>query len=536
MPLTWATHMHMGAEGLARALEPRHLCKDRGSDLPCALRPAVLMAWRCPFHRSHSETHLPLSFDGGSEPQPNLPMLPIMPMYFDEDGMGSPAASVRVAKKSKLQKEWEDFKKEMEPVVQTMTLKPDDKFTKLLSEKINQDMAELNELKAVAKGHIKTVLVDLDLESMRKLALLPKPIVHMGLFDPGDIHVLRLSLYDEAGMPPPTSEPFNEADRSTWSMEALLKLDIRQLAAMQAYTSRNYTCLLNKVINILKLDKYSCNNVIPFHENFFPVDKSSLRDLSSSLKFRLLNEVFETGTKYNTRAKLQRLKKLLFCTKPGSDQSTGWPGEADSYELQSSPLNAITLPDAARSKAAIPENALFYSFCHPVVQNVDIPDVIKHGGDVCWFDPFVVWLTTGAFIYYDFQFDVVGINAVCFDEVDLKEGTTSTLCLGDSSPLPLSAIQPLQEYGRWMPLTALVPAVFGFTHLAYITPSEFLGDSIFPMAGGFAYLHRDDGTWQEPEEEGEQKAPAQSRPSSLRAPVPRWGCRRCLATRVSVSL
>ena len=399
----------------------------------------------CAFRRSPENTHLARSFDEGSEPPPTVPLLPMHP-YLDDQG--SPAASCRAKKKNKLQKEWDDLKTEMEPMVQAMTQKPEDGFAKLLSQKINQDFAALLELKAVAQGQIKTVLIDLDLHAMRKLAALPKPIVHMGLFDPGDIHVLRLSLYDEAGMPPPTPEPFNEADRSTWSMEALLKLDMRQLAAMQAYTSRTYTCLCNKLINILKLDKYSCNNVIPFHENFFPVDKSSVRDLNTSLKFRLLNEVFETGTKYNTRAKLQRLKKLLFCTKP-DNRPTGWPGEADSYELTSSPLSAITLPDAARTKAAIPLNALFYSFCHPVVQNTEIPDVIRGGGDICWFDPFVVWLTTGAFIYYDFQFDVVGINAVCFDEVDLKEATTSTLCLGDSSPLPLSAIQPLQEYNRW---------------------------------------------------------------------------------------
>ena len=68
---------------------------------------------------------------------------------------------------------------------------------------------------------------------------------------------------------------------------------------------------------------------------------------------------------------------------------------------------------------------------------------------------------------------------------------------------PTTAIPPTPC--RWKPLTARVPTIFGFTHLAYITPSEFLGDSIFPMAGGFAYLHRDDGIWQEREEEGGQR-------------------------------
>ena len=59
--------------------------------------------------------------------------------------------------------------------------------------------------------------------------------------------------------------------------------------------------------------------------------------------------------------------------------------------------------------------------------------------------------------------------------------------------LPLTAIQPLTETKRWMPIsTDLLTKTFHYTHYAWVTPSEFLGDHIFTPSGGFAYLHRDD--------------------------------------------
>lgn len=56
-----------------------------------------------------------------------------------------------------------------------------------------------------------------------------------------------------------------------------------------------YVCVINMFLKILKLDERSTNNTCPFHENFFPVDKSSLQGFTGALKFRLLSAVFNSG-------------------------------------------------------------------------------------------------------------------------------------------------------------------------------------------------------------------------------------------------
>ena len=101
-------------------------------------------------------------------------------------------------------------------------------------------------------------------------------------------------------------------------------------------------------------------------------------------------------------------------------------------------------------------------------------------------DPFVCLLKTGGFLYFDSTYDIVAANSICFDEV--QEGT-SALYLGTHSDLPAMAKDPLFETGRWHPCTDRRLQRLGYTKYAWVTPSEFLGDSIFTRSGGFAYLH-----------------------------------------------
>ena len=101
-------------------------------------------------------------------------------------------------------------------------------------------------------------------------------------------------------------------------------------------------------------------------------------------------------------------------------------------------------------------------------------------------DPFVCLLKTGGFLYFDSTYDIVAANSICFDEV--QEGT-SALYLGTHSDLPAMAKDPLFETGRWHPCTDRRLERLGYTKYAWVTPSEFLGDSIFTRSGGFAYLH-----------------------------------------------
>ena len=97
------------------------------------------------------------------------------------------------------------------------------------------------------------------------------------------------------------------------------------------------------------------------------------------------------------------------------------------------------------------------------------------------------WLTEGAFIYFDYKYDIVAINAVCLEDgsapgakdgkagsvaeegVGGREGqgqgqmarksvhkATWALNFGESSDLPRASLERLNQLGRWWPVTAQV--------------------------------------------------------------------------------
>ena len=104
--------------------------------------------------------------------------------------------------------------------------------------------------------------------------------------------------------------------------------------------------------------------------------------------------------------------------------------------------------------------------------------------------PFVAFISIGAFVYFNYRYDVVGINAMRFTELQRdEEKTPAKLFYGAGSPLPKSVIRPLREAGRWEKVTVKSILDYGFTHYTWILPSEFIADHIFPKDGGFAYLH-----------------------------------------------
>ena len=72
--------------------------------------------------------------------------------------------------------------------------------------------------------------------------------------------------------------------------------------------------------------------------------------------FFLDKRVFEHNTEYNTKEALEKLKESIFSPKEN---------EGSFLTLASSPLHAVTLHDAARLRAAIPDDAAFVSFCYP---------------------------------------------------------------------------------------------------------------------------------------------------------------------------
>ena len=70
--------------------------------------------------------------------------------------------------------------------------------------------------------------------------------------------------------------------------------------------------------------------------------------------------------------------------------------------------------------------------------------------------------------------------------------------------LPPRSIDPLFERGRWWPVTVPHIKELGFVYFAWVTPSEFIGDSIFTISGGFAYLHKDDVVIGDDDGDGEE--------------------------------
>ena len=167
-----------------------------------------------------------------------------------------------------------------------------------------------------------------------------------------------------------------------------------------------------------------------------------------------------------------------------------WPNNQvdETYTLLVSPIHSLTLPDAARARAGIPTSGSFYAFCHsPATSEVEknAASVIP-GLDLS--DPMVAWLISGAYIYFDFKYDAVAVNAISFS----AEGGSTALYLGPACELPSKAIEPLFDHQRWQRVPGLAATHYGFSSMAWITPSEFLGDTIFTKSGGLAFLHEDD--------------------------------------------
>ena len=243
-----------------------------------------------------------------------------------------------------------------------------------------------------------------------------------GLIDQADEEVLRLSLHLAAGRPRDTARAFEEEDRATWSMRSLDTLTCGQLGDLQQFAGPDYTSLIHMPVNLIKLDSSSTNNLMPFSSFLFPTDKYNLTHSTGRLvEFKLDSNAFDSGTESNSRKVLQEVRQLLFDI--DRDPTTPMPS---SFTLKSSPLQSVTLPDAARQKAAIPQSARFYSFCYPVVLDESLVPVQSEAYEFATSDyrsafealkasetltkeninlqdPFIQWLCTGAFVYFDFS-------------------------------------------------------------------------------------------------------------------------------------
>ena len=329
---------------------------------------------------------------------------------------------------------------------------------------------------------------------------------------------------------------------------------IQELSKLQLYTTHNYKPLAMPV-HMLSLRE--CNNMKPFEKTLIPTDQlECLSRASRPTSFHLHKMVFESGSMHGllSRKELQYLKAKLLeqmwkldaedgcavkrCKVKQADGRARWDGldpdgkvgwyelASDHLELSASPLASVTFNDHAQQLGYIPERAVFFCFINPYealvrddekrVQAIGegkmltfLHELTEDGkvrfGDNfskrLWVDPFFNLLTVGGFVFFDIEYKIVDVKSLCFIEVDNKlihpernKGVAGKLYYGRPTLLPESAIRPLVQNDRWQKVSVSALTKFGFTHFAWIKPSEFLGEYVFPKHGGFAYLTNGQGS------------------------------------------
>jgi len=282
--------------------------------------------------------------------------------------------------------------------------------------------------------------------------------------------------------------------------------------------------LLNQYVNLLPLTRRDSGNIYPLEEYVFPLDKASLCTSQAAVEFKLIAEgLSRCSNSYNTQKDLITLKRLVFREAYGVSDIMTFDSnpngqamkyvkaarqaaedevnklknmqdglDAMSFSLTCSPLNAVTLPEEAKTDAKIHADAAFFCFCYPAVKDTITDDMIREAG-INDFDPCVQWLQTGGFFYFDFKYELLQISALCWTEVPSPMlDKTSSLCLGHSTPLPASCVEPLLDLGRWDRVPTDLISDFGFAYFGWVNPAELLGNRIFSQNGGFVFLHKDD--------------------------------------------
>jgi len=300
-----------------------------------------------------------------------------------------------------------------------------------------------------------------------------------GLLYKDEEDVLRLSLFRSAGSPPHRAghEELVASTPSTWSMQNLKALDILALLSLVQHAEKGYKCPLSAPVILMPLSQCA-PDMMPFSRYFHAADKMDLvRSDGKLIRFHVDRRVFDAGTNANSAANLQLVMKAV------------WPEEQHRrfFSVFASPLNGVTLLEAARVKASIPASAKFYSFICPMPETREALLALQEL-EIDQDDPFVMMLRVGAYIYFDHVYDICAINALCFDAENRYQGN-SRINYGTATPMPPMPINHLDECDRWRPVTIPHIAKQGFTHFTWVTPSEILGDHIFTPSGGFAYKH-----------------------------------------------
>ena len=158
-----------------------------------------------------------------------------------------------------------------------------------------------------------------------------------------------------------------KTDPSTWTWANLTTQippdNVAVLADMQRYAGKHYIRQVNQPINLLSMNS-ECINILPLKSYLNAKDKHELTHAAGHcVSFNLDVSVFTKGNHRNSSDTLTELKRLL-C-----------PNETHFVEVVASPVASVTLPHAARVRAGIPGDAMFYCFCYPLMSTLPIAGV-----------------------------------------------------------------------------------------------------------------------------------------------------------------
>jgi len=158
-----------------------------------------------------------------------------------------------------------------------------------------------------------------------------------------------------------------KTDPSTWTWANLTTQippdNVAVLADMQRYAGKHYIRQVNQPLNLLSMNS-ECINILPLKSYLNAKDKHELTHAAGRcVSFNLDVSVFTKGNRRNSGNTLTELKRLL-C-----------PNETHFVELLASPITSVTLPHAARVRAGIPGDAMFYCFCYPLMSTLPIAGV-----------------------------------------------------------------------------------------------------------------------------------------------------------------
>jgi hypothetical protein len=147
-----------------------------------------------------------------------------------------------------------------------------------------------------------------------------------------------------------------------------------------------------------------------------------------------------------------------------------------------SPCFPVNIDNETRQLAMIPGRAFSFVFCYGTAGDA-LEGATSMNKDV------ITFFRNGGFVYFDLNFDVVGVNMIqdpgipCKHMIHFGPGTVL-----DPRAAAKMRARHTQHYHE---VTLSFMREKGATHFAWIPPGDTFGSSVHNTLGGFAYLFAD---------------------------------------------